>query len=141
MMLRDHSFAYLNFDDPKLLSLWNEDLVMSALDIVYPSYQYLLLDEVQNLEGWDLWVAKLYRRGVNLIITGSNAKMLSSEMATVLTGRYVEIEMLPFGLSETLSYSGITAQDIQPDQEPRQGSSMRSIFAWEAIQRHCRLAR
>ncbi|MCQ2297193.1 MAG: ATP-binding protein [Bacteroidales bacterium] len=119
MMLRGHSFAYLNFDDPKLLSLWNEDLVMSALDSVYPSYQYLLLDEVQNLEGWDLWVAKLYRRGVNLIITGSNAKMLSSEMATVLTGRYVEIEMLPFGLSETLSYSGISAQDIQPEQEAK----------------------
>ena len=74
---------------------------------------------MQNLEGWDLWVAKLYRRGVNLIITGSNAKMLSSEMATVLTGRYVEIEMLPFGLSETLSYSGITAQDILPDQEAK----------------------
>lgn len=119
MMLRDHSFAYLNFDDPKILSLWNEDLVMSALDSVYPSYQYLLLDEVQNLDGWDLWVAKLYRRGVNLIITGSNAKMLSSEMATVLTGRYVEIEMLPFGLSETLCYSGITAQDIQPEQEAK----------------------
>ncbi|MCQ2216768.1 MAG: ATP-binding protein [Bacteroidales bacterium] len=119
MMLRDYSFAYLNFDDHKLLSLWNEDLVMSALDSVYPSYQYLLLDEVQNLEGWDLWVAKLYRRGINLIITGSNAKMLSSEMATVLTGRYVEIEMLPFGLSETLSYFGITAQDIQSEQESK----------------------
>lgn len=119
MMLSGRSFAYLNFDDPKLLSLWNEDLVMSALDRVYPSYQYLLLDEVQNLEGWDLWVAKLYRRGVNLIITGSNAKMLSSEMATVLTGRYVEIEMLPFGLSETLCYSGISAQDIRPEQEAK----------------------
>lgn len=117
MMLRGQSFAYLNFDDSKLLSLWDEDLVMSALDSVYPSYQYLLLDEVQNLQDWDLWVAKLYRRGINLIITGSNAKMLSSEMATVLTGRYVEIEMLPFGLSEALSYSGIKAQDISPEQE------------------------
>lgn len=111
MMLKGFQFAYLNFDDPKLLSLWNEDLVMSAIDSVYPSYQYLLLDEVQNLDGWDLWVAKLYRRGINLIITGSNAKMLSSEMATVLTGRYVEIEMLPFGLSEVLLYSGIDTND------------------------------
>lgn len=117
MMLSGHRFAYLNFDDPKLLSLWNEDVVMSALDSVYPSYQFLLLDEVQNLEGWDLWVAKLYRRGINLVITGSNAKMLSSEMATVLTGRYVEIEMLPFGLSETLNYSGIDAGAILPEQQ------------------------
>lgn len=117
MMLRGQKFAYLNFDDPKLLSLWNEDLVMSALDSVYPEYQFLLLDEVQNLEGWDLWVAKLYRRGINLVITGSNAKMLSSEMATVLTGRYVEIEMQPFGLSETLRYSDIEANAIRPEQE------------------------
>lgn len=116
-MLRGQNFAYLNFDDPKLLNLWNEDLVMSALDSVYSDYQYLLLDEVQNLEGWDLWVAKLYRRGINLVITGSNAKMLSSEMATVLTGRYVEIEMQPFGLSETLLFSGINARDIRPDQK------------------------
>lgn len=62
---------------------------MSALDDVYPGYDFMLLDEVQNLPDWDLWIGKLYRRGKNLIITGSNAKMLSSEMATVLTGRYL----------------------------------------------------
>ena len=43
MMLKGQRFAYLNFDDPKLLSLWNEDIVMSALDSVYPDYQFLLL--------------------------------------------------------------------------------------------------
>ena len=119
MMLSGYRFAYLNFDDSKLLSLWDEDIVMSALDSVYPGYQFLLLDEVQNLEGWDLWVAKMYRRGINLIITGSNAKMLSSDMATVLAGRYVEIEMLPFSLSETLAFSRIDTSDILPGQEAR----------------------
>ncbi len=117
MMLQGKRFAYLNFDDPKLLSLWDEDLVMSALDKVYPSYQFLLLDEVQNLDGWDLWVAKLYRRGINLIITGSNAKMLSSEMATVLTGRYVEIGMLPFSLEETLLFSAVNINNNHVQQE------------------------
>lgn len=117
MMLQGKRFAYLNFDDQKLLSLWDEDVAMSALDSIYPEYQFLLLDEVQNLDAWDMWVAKLYRRGINLIITGSNAKMLSSEMATVLTGRYIEIEMLPFGLSETLKYSNIDASGIRPEQE------------------------
>ena len=82
LMLRGKNFAYLNFDDNTLLKQWDEPLVMHLLDEVYPNYEYLLLDEVQNLEGWDLWVSKLYRNGVNLIITGSNAKMLSSEMAT-----------------------------------------------------------
>lgn len=104
LMLQGKNFAYLNFDDSELLEKWNEDLVMATLDEVYPGYEYMLLDEIQNLPEWDLWVSKLYRRGKNLVITGSNARMLSSEMATVLTGRYLQIEMLPFSLGETLSW-------------------------------------
>lgn len=107
LMLQGKNFAYLNFDDNLLLENWNEDLVMTMLDNVYPGYGYLLLDEVQNLPDWDLWINKLYRRGKNLIITGSNAKMLSSEMATVLTGRYFQIEMLPFSLDETLRWKNV----------------------------------
>lgn len=108
LMLQGKNFAYLNFDDNQLLEKWDEDLAMSALDDVYPDYDFMLLDEIQNLPDWDLWVSKLYRRGKNLIITGSNAKMLSSEMATVLTGRYLQIEMLPFSLAETMSWKNIS---------------------------------
>lgn len=108
LMLQGKNFAYLNFDDNQLLEKWDEDLAMSALDDVYPDYDFMLLDEIQNLPDWDLWVSKLYRRGKNLIITGSNAKMLSSEMATVLTGRYHQIEMLPFSLEETMSWKNIS---------------------------------
>lgn len=108
LMLQGRNFTYLNFDDNQLLEKWDEDLVMSVLDDVYPGYEYLLLDEIQNLPEWDLWVSKLYRRGKNMIITGSNAKMLSSEMATVLTGRYLQIEMLPFSLDETMRWKDIS---------------------------------
>ena len=108
LMLQGRNFAYLNFDDNLLLSAWNEEFVMRTLDEVYAGYEYLLLDEVQNLKDWDVWVSKLYRRGKNLVITGSNAKMLSSEMATVLTGRYLQVEMLPFSLSETMEWKGIS---------------------------------
>ena len=108
LMLQGKNFAYLNFDDNQLLEKWDEDLAMSALEDVYPGYDFMLLDEIQNLPDWDLWVSKLYRRGKNLIITGSNAKMLSSEMATVLTGRYLQIEMLPFSLEETMSWKNIS---------------------------------
>ena len=107
LMLQGKNFAYLNFDDSQLLEKWNEELVMSALDDVYPDYDFMLLDEIQNLPDWDLWVSKLYRRRKNLIITGSNANMLSSEMATVLTGRYLQIEMLPFSLDETMRWKNI----------------------------------
>lgn len=108
LMLQGKNFAYLNFDDNQLLEKWDEDLAISALDDVYPDYDFMLLDEIQNLPDWDLWVSKLYRRGKNLIITGSNAKMLSNEMATVLTGRYLQIEMLPFSLEETMSWKNIS---------------------------------
>ena len=110
LMLQGKNFAYLNFDDSQLLEKWDEELVMSALDDVYPDYDFMLLDEVQNLPDWDLWISKLYRRGKNLIITGSNAKMLSSEMATVLTGRYLQIEMLPFSLDETMRWKNISLE-------------------------------
>lgn len=117
LLLQGKNFAYLNFDDNLLLENWDEELVMRMLDEVYPGYDYMLLDEVQNLPDWDLWVNKLYRRGKNLIITGSNAKMLSSEMATVLTGRYLQIEMLPFSLKETLHWEKI---DPESDEQSAQ---------------------
>ena len=79
LMLREKNFAYLNFDSKSLLDVWDANTIMKVLDDVYPGYEYLLLDEVQNLDGWDLWVSELYRLGKNLVITGSNAKMLSSE--------------------------------------------------------------
>ena len=114
LMLRGRNFAYLNFDDILLLENWDEELVMQMLDQVYPGYDFLLLDEIQNLPNWDMWVNKLYRRGKNLVITGSNAKMLSSEMATVLTGRYLQIDLLPFSLEETMQWKGIAeGQAIQ----------------------------
>ena len=109
LMLQGKNFAYLNFDDNQLLEKWDEDIAMSALDDVYPDYDFMLLDEIQNLPDWDLWVSKLYRQGKNLIITGSNANMLSSEMATVLTGRYLQIEMLPFSLDETMRWKNISS--------------------------------
>lgn len=108
LMLQNENFAYLNFDDNELLSHWDENLVMGMLDDVYPGYKYLLLDEVQNIDGWNLFVSKLYRNGVNLVVTGSNARLLSSEMATALTGRYLQIEMLPFGLAEYFEWKHTT---------------------------------
>jgi predicted AAA+ superfamily ATPase len=87
------------------------------LDDVYPDYDYLLLDEVQNLDGWDLWVSELYRMGKNLVITGSNAKMLSSEMATVLTGKYLQVEMLPFSLEEFFDWNKLELHNLKPEQD------------------------
>ena len=144
LMLQGKNFAYLNFDDSQLLGKWNEELVMSALDDVYPDYDFMLLDEVQNLPDWDLWISKLYRRGKNLIITGSNAKMLSSEMATVLTGRYLQIEMLPFSLDETMRWKNISPEReeqaaqaiVLADDYMRNGGYPETIPARSITKRH-----
>ena len=117
LMLRNRNFAYLNFDSQQLLDAWDADLVMRMLDDVYPGYEYLLLDEVQNLDAWDLWVSELYRLGKNLVITGSNAKMLSSEMATALTGKYLKVEMLPFSLEEFFDWNKLDLVRLSPEQQ------------------------
>jgi len=107
-LLKDENFAYLNFDDDLLLKYFDENAVIQSLNEVYPGYRYLFLDEIQNLTNWELWVNKLYRRGVNLIVTGSNAKLLSREMATSLTGRYVQIEVFPFSFAEILRFHKVS---------------------------------
>lgn len=106
-MLQGTNYAYLNFDDNQLLKVFDESQIMQVLEEVYPAYAYIMLDEIQNLDGWERWVEKLYRRGANIVLTGSNAKMLSTELSTMLSGRYVEIAVFPFSLSEDLEYRGM----------------------------------
>lgn len=72
---------------------------------------YIFIDEIQNIEGWEKFVnsySQDYRNEYEIFITGSNSKMLSSELATLLSGRYVKFEVFPFSFSE---YCGITNQE------------------------------
>lgn len=102
LLLKDKKFAYLNFDDENLLKIKNYDEILKGIFEVYPKAEFILFDEIQNLENWELFVNKLRRRGHNLILTGSNAKLLSKELGTVLTGRYIPIEISPFSFQEFL---------------------------------------
>jgi len=107
------NYAYVNFDDERLYNLKTEDLntVLEALYMVYGDFKYLFCDEVQNIPSWFLFVNRLLRQKIRLIITGSNAKLLSSELSTHLTGRYNQIELFPFSFSEILEYKNIPADD------------------------------
>ena len=103
LMLADvGEFAYLNFDDESLVQVSDYDALLATLFEVYPGTRTLYFDEIQNLSRWELLVSRLHRRGYNLVLTGSNARMLSGELATALTGRYVELEILPFSFPEAL---------------------------------------
>jgi predicted AAA+ superfamily ATPase len=106
-------YAYVNFDDERLYNLKTEDLnsVLEALYMVYGDFKYLFCDEIQNIPSWFLFVNRLLRQKIRLIITGSNAKLLSSELSTHLTGRYNQIELFPFSFLEILAYKNISATD------------------------------
>lgn len=102
ILLKNRDFAYLNFDDEELLKTRDYDEILKGLIQVYGKIDYILFDEIQNLDGWELFVNRLKRKGLNLTLTGSNSKLLSKELATHLTGRYLEIKILPFSFREFL---------------------------------------
>ncbi len=107
MGLKNAKFAYVNFDEKALTELENYDEVLKYVHEIYgEGFRYLLLDEIQNLDKWELWLNSLKRRGYNLIVTGSNAKLLSRELATHLTGRHISLELFPFSFREFLSSRG-----------------------------------
>jgi len=95
-------FAYADFDDERLADIEAEQLndVLEVLYKIYGDFQYLFLDEIQNVEGWHLFVNRMLRKKMHIIITGSNAKLLSGELATHLSGRNKEIPLYPFSFSE-----------------------------------------
>ena len=102
LLLKDKKFAYLNFDDENLLKIENNDDIIKSILEVYSKPDFILFDEIQNLKNWELFVNKLKRRGFNLILTGSNSKLLSKEFGTALTGRHIPIMIYPFSFKEFL---------------------------------------
>ncbi len=96
------NFGYANFDDERLVEISDYDEIVNALNSIYNNPEYLLFDEIQNLKKWELFVNRLQRQGFNLIITGSNSKLLSKELSTHLTGRHLPINVFPFSFAEFL---------------------------------------
>lgn len=95
-------FAYADFDDERLEQISTNQLndVLEVLYKIYGDFNYIFLDEIQNVEGWPLFVNRLLRKKIHVVLTGSNAKLLSSDLATHLTGRSSEIELYPFSFAE-----------------------------------------
>ncbi len=97
-------YAYANFDDERLAGISPDRLndLLEALYAVYGDFTYLFLDEIQNVENWHLFVNRLLRNSIHVVITGSNSKLLSRELATHLTGRYSPVELYPYSFREYL---------------------------------------
>lgn len=99
------SFYYLNFDDERLVDFAVSDFqnLMIAFGKQSDS-KVIFLDEIQNVPKWERFVRRIFDEDYKIFITGSNAKLLSSELATHLTGRYLKIELYPFSFKEFLAF-------------------------------------
>jgi predicted AAA+ superfamily ATPase len=103
---------YFNFEDERL-----SDFAAADFNVLHELFMELIgesevffFDEVQNVPGWEAFARRMHDAKRKLYITGSNASLLSKEIGTRLTGRYLGIELYPFSFSEYLRYKGVTAE-------------------------------
>ncbi len=104
------SIIYVNFDDDRWTDIETKDLQTLYLEILRlkPEVHYWFFDEIQNISSWELFLARLFREKRNIIITGSNGKLLGKDLATHLTGRHLSLEVFPFSFVEFLAFKGMT---------------------------------
>ena len=100
---------YFNFEDDRIdsLELSDLDLIKTCYEEMYDCRPIFFLDEIQLVDRWEKFARRLADQKYQVYITGSNAKMLSSEIATTLGGRYMIHEVYPYSLTEYLKASGI----------------------------------
>lgn len=102
-------FGYVNFDDERLVGIKAADMddILKTLYRLNGDFDVLFLDEAQNVEGWHLFVNRMLRSGMKIVLTGSNANLLSSDLTTYLTGRYNEVTLFPFSFAEYCLAKGV----------------------------------
>lgn len=102
--MENHSLIYLNFESPQLYDFSLVDFLRLDNIASKKGAETLFFDEIQLVEGWELYIRQKLDQGFQVIVTGSNASLLSKELGTKLTGRHITQELFPFSYSEFLSY-------------------------------------
>ncbi|WP_194847499.1 ATP-binding protein [Candidatus Neptunochlamydia vexilliferae] len=97
---------YLNFDDERLVRFGVEDfqVLLEVFAELFGKQSTFYFDEIQNIDGWEQFVRRLYEKGNKIYITGSNARLLSQELGTHLTGRYIRFEVYPLSFKEIIQH-------------------------------------
>lgn len=105
--------VYINFDDERLYDMKVEDfdLILQAYSTMYNCKPLLFFDEIQNIQGWEHFARRLANQKYRVFITGSNAKMLSRDIATTLGARYFDEKIYPYSFKEYLGAKGIILED------------------------------
>jgi hypothetical protein len=104
--------VYINFDDERLIDMTADelDLILQAYQSVYNRTPVLFFDEIQNVAGWEHFARRLANKKYHVYITGSNAKMLSRDIQTVLGGRFLDALIYPYTFTEYLEAKGVALE-------------------------------
>jgi len=103
------NYCYLNAEDERLIHFRAEDFsrLNEALIEVYGACDFYFFDEIQNIDKFEIIVRRLQDSGKKVVLTGSNSSLLSMELGTRLTGRYIQIELFPFSYKEFLDFNKV----------------------------------
>jgi len=104
------SVAFFNFEDPRIFGFEISDFVKLD-EVIGENTLYYFFDEIQNVNNWEIFVRNLHDKQKLICVTGSNASLLSRELGTKLTGRNIQIELLPFSFKEYLSFKKLKAKE------------------------------
>lgn len=105
---------YINFDDERLDNFRLEDFddILLVAEEMTSNKHYFYFDEIQNIDGWEKFAIRIANQNLKVDITGSNAKMLSSEVASRLGGRYITKEVMPYSFIEYLRANGVNKNGL-----------------------------
>ena len=97
---------YFNFDDERLVKFQVSDFqtLLEVFIELFGDQSRFYFDEIQNIEGWERFIRRLYEQGKKIYITGSNARLLSKELGTHLTGRHIQLEVFPLSFFEIVNH-------------------------------------
>jgi predicted AAA+ superfamily ATPase len=112
--LGEDKFYYVNFEDERFLGFAADDAnaLYASLVEMFGERGIFVVDEIQNVPGWEHFVRRFMEMGLKFYITGSNASLLSRELGSRLTGRYVPVELFPFSFAEFLRFRGYPVPDL-----------------------------
>jgi uncharacterized protein len=121
------NYYYFDFDDERISKFTVDDFenLMIAFQELYKDKDYILFDEIQNVKGWELFINRLLKQNKKIIVTGSNSKLLSKDLGTHLTGRHIDIEVLPFSFKEYLFAKGF---EIKQAHTPKEKARLNEYF-------------
>ncbi len=122
------SMLYINFEDERLMGMTAQELnlILEVHGMMSKERPILFLDEIQNINGWEKFARRLVDNKYRVYITGSNAKMLGSDVATTLGGRYITKHIMPYSFPEFLQ-----ANEVSYD-----SNTLATTFGRAEVQRH-----